>query len=75
MIDNSDKVGHWSISICASMAQVNSFQCPTLVDALQEVKKVTDERKAKRLPTRATARMITGKTQKGLTFGQEVVLI
>lgn len=75
MIDNSDKVGHWSVIVTGEHNQVRAFQCPTMTDVRNEVKWIALDRTAKGLVTKAFARKIIGRTRGGLTFDKSVNIL
>lgn len=73
MIDNSDKVGHFQVTMIASKNCVASFQCPTMDDVYIEVNRIKTERASNGLPTaKATAREITHKSRGSVTLGDEI---
>lgn len=75
MIDNSDKVGHWSVVVTGARNQVRAFQCPTMTDVRNEVKWIALDRTAKGLVTKAFARQITGRVAGRLTFAESVNIL
>jgi len=75
MIDNSDKVGHWSVVVTGERNQVRAFQCPTMTDVRNEVKWIALDRTANGLVTKAFARQITGRSNGRLTFAQSVNIL
>lgn len=67
MIDNSDIVGHFQVSIYGAKNRVRGFQCPTMEDVRQEARKIVEDRRARRLPSTVFVQEITGKSP--ITFG------
>lgn len=77
MIDNSDKVGCWQVTITANKNVVNCFQCPTLEDVREEVVKILDGRNLRGLPsTKVVARQLLekGRTPLEWKFGPETII-
>lgn len=82
MIDNSDTIGHYSVTITGKYNIVNAFQCPTLKDAKLEAKKIRDWRSKNHLTTTsAVARQLIAKERRGRTagltliFGEPIILL
>jgi hypothetical protein len=44
MIDNSDKIGHFTVALYGHIRQVAHFQTPTMEDAIQEAKNLAKTR-------------------------------
>lgn len=81
MIDNSDKVGNWFVSIVAHKNEVAGFECPTLEDAKLEIERIVSNRSKKGLLTNiATAKQLIEKRKRkytldtGFVFGNKIVL-
>lgn len=76
MIDNSDMIGHYHVTVIAKKNQVNSFQCPTMSDAFIEVRNLAMDRQARGLTTdKAYARLIYDKSEAGLHLGPKLDVV
>lgn len=51
MIDNSDKIGCYVVTIKAHANMVAGFQCPTEADVVEEVTKIIKDRRERGLPS------------------------
>jgi len=71
LIDNSDRVGDYQVSIVAGQNVIAGFQCDNLYDAEKCAKRLAKWRKVRGLRTRyAIIREIIGKDHRGLHYSE-----